>query len=75
MLDYGWRVVGLCINVQRVVAWFSVWLLLSGGEISCPIQVVNNLQVEWAVICRPSSPRILEKSFLALSLPRSTEKT
>ena len=24
MFDYGWRVVGLCIDVQREVVWLSV---------------------------------------------------
>ena len=33
MFDDGRRVVGFRVNVERVVIWFSIWIILCGGKV------------------------------------------
>ena len=34
-------VVGFCVDVQRLVVWFSVWLEESICQVDCDIEVVK----------------------------------
>ena len=45
MFDDGRRVVGFRVNVERVVIWFSIWIILCGGKVQCYIKVVHDLEV------------------------------
>lgn len=44
MLDYRRWVVGLCAYVKWKVVWLSIWAKLSGREIQCHVEVVDNLK-------------------------------
>ena len=40
MFDDGWRMIGLCIDIQRVTVWLAVWPELARCKVKCDIKEI-----------------------------------